>query len=220
MGLTNQIGASSLIRPGVIDNAAARPASPFEGQCIFQKDTDQLLVWNGTAWVIPNQTTTNPNGLELIKTQTVGTSVASVSVTDAFSSTYDDYRVMYMGGTGSGASSMSLTLTGSTASYYAAVTGANYTGGTSSINDNNASSWSFAGIVTTNFNSLDVNLYGPFLTRRTGMQISGRVDMRTDGASFIGGGWHNVAASYTGFTIASSQNMTGGTIRVYGYRNS
>ena len=54
MGITQQIGASSLIKPGVIDNTAARPASPYEGQVIFQKDTDQLLVWNGTTWVIPN----------------------------------------------------------------------------------------------------------------------------------------------------------------------
>jgi len=51
MGISNTIPPSRLIQPGVIDNAAARPASPFEGQCIFQKDTDQLLVWNGTAWV-------------------------------------------------------------------------------------------------------------------------------------------------------------------------
>ena len=50
MGITQNIGASSLIKPGVIDNTAARPASPYEGQVIFQKDTDQLLVWNGTAW--------------------------------------------------------------------------------------------------------------------------------------------------------------------------
>ena len=84
MGITQQIGASSLIRPGVIDNTAARPASPYEGQVIFQKDTDQLLVWNGTAWVIPNQTTQNPEGLELVKTQTIGTSVSSISVTSVF----------------------------------------------------------------------------------------------------------------------------------------
>jgi hypothetical protein len=51
MGITQQIGASSLIKPGVIDNTAARPASPFEGQVIFQKDTDQILVWSGAAWV-------------------------------------------------------------------------------------------------------------------------------------------------------------------------
>lgn len=50
MGITQNTGASSLIKPGVIDNAAARPASPYEGQVIYQKDTDAVLVWNGTAW--------------------------------------------------------------------------------------------------------------------------------------------------------------------------
>jgi hypothetical protein len=56
MGITQQIGASSLIKPGVIDNAAARPASPYEGQVIFQKDTDQLLIWDGSAWYPPKNT--------------------------------------------------------------------------------------------------------------------------------------------------------------------
>jgi hypothetical protein len=51
MGLSNQIPSSRLIQPGVVSSAATRPASPFTGQCIFQKDTDQLLVWSGTAWV-------------------------------------------------------------------------------------------------------------------------------------------------------------------------
>jgi hypothetical protein len=51
MGITQNTGASSLIKPGVIDSAAARPASPFEGQMVYQKDTDQIFVWNGTAWV-------------------------------------------------------------------------------------------------------------------------------------------------------------------------
>jgi hypothetical protein len=51
MGITQQIGASSLIKPGVIDNTAARPASPFEGQVIYQKDTDIVSVYNGAAWI-------------------------------------------------------------------------------------------------------------------------------------------------------------------------
>lgn len=51
MPISNQIPSSRLIQPGVVDSAATRPASPFEGQCIFQKDTDQVLFWSGTAWV-------------------------------------------------------------------------------------------------------------------------------------------------------------------------
>ena len=56
MGITQNTGASSLIKPGVIDNTAARPASPYEGQAIYQKDTDAVLVYNGTAWY-PNWNT-------------------------------------------------------------------------------------------------------------------------------------------------------------------
>ena len=56
MGISQQIGASSLIKAGVIDNTAGRPASPYEGQVIYQKDTDAVLVWNGTAWY-PNWNT-------------------------------------------------------------------------------------------------------------------------------------------------------------------
>jgi hypothetical protein len=44
------------LKPGVVDNAAARPSSPYEGQVIYQKDTDETLVWSGTAWVLPNKT--------------------------------------------------------------------------------------------------------------------------------------------------------------------
>jgi hypothetical protein len=93
MGITQQIGASSLIKPGVIDNTAARPASPYEGQVIFQKDTDQLLVWNGTAWVIPNSPAQNPTGLELI-TDANFSAQSSVPVSGCFTSTYKNYRVL------------------------------------------------------------------------------------------------------------------------------
>lgn len=93
MGITQQIGASSLIKPGVIDSATVRPASPYEGQVIFQKDTDQLLVWNGTAWVIPNAPAQNPDGLAFIATATVSGG-SSISVNNCFSSTYDNYLVI------------------------------------------------------------------------------------------------------------------------------
>ena len=53
MGITQQIGASSLIKPGVIDNTSARPASPYEGQVIYQKDTDEILAYNGSSWTRP-----------------------------------------------------------------------------------------------------------------------------------------------------------------------
>jgi hypothetical protein len=49
MGISQQIGASSLIKSGVCTNAT-RPASPYEGQVIYETDTDKVFVYNGSAW--------------------------------------------------------------------------------------------------------------------------------------------------------------------------
>lgn len=38
------------LRPGVC-TSSNRPATPFEGQMIYETDTDLMLVYNGSAWV-------------------------------------------------------------------------------------------------------------------------------------------------------------------------
>ena len=53
MGISNTIPPSRLIQPGVVANTAARPTSPFEGQAIYQADTDEVLYYNGTSWSRP-----------------------------------------------------------------------------------------------------------------------------------------------------------------------
>lgn len=37
----------------IICTSTTRPASPFEGQTIYETDNDRQLVWNGSAWVAP-----------------------------------------------------------------------------------------------------------------------------------------------------------------------
>ena len=49
MPLSSVLGAQSLVRPGVC-TSTTRPASPFEGQVIYETDTDLLLAYNGSAW--------------------------------------------------------------------------------------------------------------------------------------------------------------------------
>lgn len=44
------------LRPGVC-TSTTRPTSPYEGQSIYQTDTDTVLFWDGTAWVAPYATT-------------------------------------------------------------------------------------------------------------------------------------------------------------------
>jgi hypothetical protein len=158
-------------------------------------------------------------GLWLVKTQTVGAGVSSVTVTGAFSADYDNYKITLNGGTG-GATTIKFALTGSGAgNYYAGYQNVSYTGTASTSSGNNLDSWVFAGGSRASGAFLNVELMQPFLTARTGFTVASRVDADTSGGSTNGNGYHNVAASYTGFTLTVDQPITGGTIRVYGYRN-
>ena len=49
MPLSSVVGAQSIIKPGVC-TSSTRPAVPFEGQMIYETDTDKVLVWNGSDW--------------------------------------------------------------------------------------------------------------------------------------------------------------------------
>lgn len=51
MGLSSVLAASAIARPGVC-TSSTRPASPYEGQVIYETDTDKIMVWDGSAWVI------------------------------------------------------------------------------------------------------------------------------------------------------------------------
>jgi len=61
------------------------------------------------------------SGLVYIKQQTVGNAVASVTVSDAFSSTYDNYKITYTGGASSGGGALKLTLGATVTGYYGAL---------------------------------------------------------------------------------------------------
>ena len=52
MGVSAAQGSAGL-KPGVC-TSTTRPSNPFEGQMIYETDTDKVLVWNGTAWIFPN----------------------------------------------------------------------------------------------------------------------------------------------------------------------
>lgn len=49
MPLSSVLGAQSLVRPGVC-TSSTRPASPFEGQTIYETDTDLVKSFDGTNW--------------------------------------------------------------------------------------------------------------------------------------------------------------------------
>lgn len=98
-GATGAVGATGPTGPtgptGItICTSSTRPGSPVEGQGIFETDTNRVLFYDNSAWVMVADTD-QPPGLQLVKTQTVGTGVSSVVVTDAFSADFDNYSYCF-----------------------------------------------------------------------------------------------------------------------------
>jgi hypothetical protein len=187
---------------------------------IFETDTHRVLVWDNAAWVMIADTDTPP-GLELIKTQTVGSGVASVEVTGAFSSTYQNYKIVYSGGTASGAiGPINMRIGSSTASYYSAATYSIFASGTNgNVARNNGSEWFYAGAANNDVGtSLNIDVMNPFDSTKYTMFGGPFIVVDVAGST---GGLHAVNASYTSFVLLTATGtISGGTIRVYGYRNS
>jgi hypothetical protein len=138
MPLSSVIGSSSIMQPGVC-TSSTRPASPYDGQVIYETDTDRAMVYNGTSWVVLSTGRANSLGLDLVKTQTVGTAVSSVTVSDVFSATYDNYKIV-LSNIGSTVSNAPITLAmGSSTGATFKITSAYMTYGSASFNGYNVS---------------------------------------------------------------------------------
>lgn len=166
-----------------------------------------------------NASDMNAVGLWLVKTQTVGTAVSSVTVTNAFSANYDNYRILYSGGVGSTLISLNFKLGASATGYYGITNYATYAAATTplSAGDNNAVVLNSVGYASTSFTQCSFDVLAPNLARWTTIAncswAAGTVAGNTNGV-------HQVATAYTDFTIGvNTGTLTGGTIRVYGYRN-
>jgi hypothetical protein len=164
----------------------------------------------------------NQVGLWLVKTQTIGSAVSSVTVTDAFSADFDAYKITITGGVASTAAHLRFNFSGNTAGYYSANTFVFYSGGfvdASSVGNNNAANWARVGYGSTNVLGLNMELLNPFAAQQASFSAMAG-EFGTGGASLSTAGWHNNASSFTGFVISpASGTLTGGIIRVYGYRN-
>jgi hypothetical protein len=172
-----------------------------------------------TAGAVLTAAQMNAIGLWLVKTQTIGTTVSSVAVTDAFSADFDSYQIMIAGGVGSTTNDLGMVLGSTVTGYYAAVTGSAYSSfGATGATDNNAAKWTRVGAHSTAGLFMNITLHDPFLATRTWYQ-GVNVFPATNQGAYAAGGYLNDATSYTDFTISpGSGTLTGGEIRVYGYR--
>lgn len=156
----------------------------------------------------------------LVKTQTVGTGVSSVTVTDAFSADYDHYLVTYTGGTLSGVADIALFF-GSTRpanGYSQSQVFTRYDNGASGVSTvNNGTEWTFAGGGDTAGAFVYQQILNPFNSGRPKYLIYQGL---TSVFTVAGSGIFTATASQTAFTLdpTGTTTMTGGTVRVYGYK--
>jgi len=158
-------------------------------------------------------------GLTLIKTETIGTTVASVTVTDAFSATYENYKILVSGGASSASNeNFSIKLGASTTGYNYQFIYGSYGASVSGAGASNAASFVYAGSQeSTNGLIGNIELQNPFLAKYTGIQAQ----ISRSGLGGTCTGLHAVATSYTSFVLtAGSGTLTGGTIYVYGYKKA
>ena len=188
-----------------------------EGQLVYLEDSNIVQYYDGSSWATVGPAAAS--ALTLISTTTVGSAVSTVTVSNAFSATYDTYRIILTGGTSSAGGTLRMTLGASTASYYSGYVSRQWSGTTTGGNVNNGAAWD-VGIHVTDGLSMVIDVANPFLADQTYF-VGFCVGLATGSEMRTQGGYHNVGTSYTDFTLApQTGTLTGGEIRVYGYSNS
>ena len=230
-------------RPGVC-TSSTRPTAPYEGQTIFETDTDRMYVWNGTAWVIPNTPAQNPDGMALVSpTSVAGTGVTAsgglvtfsaattVRLNGVFSSTYTNYRVVFDTSTNVGGGEIRIVYYSGGSALTAGYTSAGLYMGLSGGAQSNTNigtgrqgiAYGMAGFfdVASAAGGGTLDVFNPFAAGVTTANFACSSYSTNSGFQTSNGGHiHYAAGSADGFQIYTSGTSWTGTIRVYGYRNS
>jgi len=160
-------------------------------------------------------------GLTLVKTQTVSSGVSSVTVTDAFSSTFQNYRITITSGAASANGNIRMTIGGATTGYYATLAYLAYGSTTwGFVTDSNAAQFSAVGAAVTTGVHAAVNVYTPAVAQRT-VYDSTYVGPRTGSVLGLSAGFLNDANLYTSVTFSLSTGTFSYTpvIKIYGYND-
>lgn len=188
-------------------------------QTLTQYQSANLVRTGLNAWTVtPDSGAASATGLTLISTTTIGTTVSSVTVTDAFSATYDNYKIIISGGVGSNDTELGMILGATVAGYYEARWGIGYGGGALvAYGTSNGAKWTDVGVArSTNGIDMNMDIFSPFIAKNTYFDAR-RISTNQ---TFKVQGYLANTTSYTGFTVSPiAGTLTGGTIRVYGYTN-
>jgi hypothetical protein len=205
--------------------SAAWTALPYSTLLPTGGTTGQVLAKSSatdyaTEWITP--AAPEVPGLKFIKAQAIGTAVNSIVVSDAFSTDYDNYRVVVSGGSPTAAVSVSIQIGAAAAGYYGGSIRVTQAGVASGEGQSNQASYEIGRFESgTNQPAVTVDILAPFLATRTAFfATSVNADTSSAGGARWNNGYLNNTTSYTAFTLSYSGTITGGTVYVYGYRKA
>ena len=185
-----------------------------EGQLCYLESTNVVQYYDGATWATVGPST--PAALTYIGGTTIGSAVSSATVSNVFSSTYDNYMVTINSFTnsvtGSGFNLLRLDAGGTTDydswGFYAASSNADST--------TNAAAARFA-VKATGRQAAVCFLFGPNMAQNTLGWVAGPNGQFPGNYNFF----IETSTQYTDFTVLpDSGTITGGQIRVYGIANS
>jgi hypothetical protein len=207
----------------VIDSVADLPAASgaLEGVMMFQKDTNELKICDGSSWISMLDTDT-PNGMVLLRSANPSGS-AVYDATSIFNSAFRDYYIELVNiSVTSGAADMAIQLIDSTGavknSGYAC--GMHYTlyNGTGS-NQGTTTAYLYGGshAASNATGAIRMWLNSPALAAHTGFRaLLNNYDAIANSGAVIQDG-----TSYTGIRFATSNSSTWtGNLRIYGLRDT
>jgi hypothetical protein len=155
------------------------------------------------------------SGLVFVKEQTVGNAVTSVTVSDAFSATYDNYLIVLSGGASSGSTNLGLRLGSKATNYKSQLIYANWGATLTAFGNSTSTSITYVANSDTTGMQGTIQVITPFLAKNT--YASGTWSASGDTGTATG--QTADTTSYTAFTmVVGGGTLTGGTITVYGYR--
>ena len=211
----------------VIDSVADLPAASadLEGVMVFQRDSNELKICDGSSWVSMLDTDTPP-GMTLVGSNTF-TSSTSISLDNVFTSAYTNYRMVIYVSAASATGALQLFVRLRTS-------GSDSSAGYDHVRSYMSSGAAYGNINYSNQNAFMVNTTGggdntmtyawggfviaPATTKQTAFTGDW---VTTEPTQTYAGQWacsHRTAGAYDGITLFPSSGNITGSIQIYGLK--
>jgi len=220
MGISN---VGSGLRPGIC-TSTTRPTTPYEGQMIYETDTNRVLVWDNAAWVMIADTDTPP-GLDLVATLSFSGS-SNPFINGCFSSNYDNYKLVVTW-YGSASTNIQLRLrygtnTSQTGNqYYRYGFYYTYAGTLTNFQASNTTEQFVGNHGTTAgvFSNTEITMLNPYTANQRTVWNTYHFDAQSGLIAQFTSQYADTT-QYTGFEFIPASGTVTGTVRVYGFRNA